>query len=329
MEMHLGSAGNRESEALAIGLDVGGSLTKLGLVNRYGELFMARHFPTRSSHFDRDHFFNQLVVEIEALKNAAPSPVLGIGACFLGWIDQNRTGPFLCMNIPELHGINVRGFLEREFNLPVVVMDDTNAHTLAEYTYGRGKGVRRFMALAMGTGLAAGVVLEGQLMRFTGGCTGDTGHLILRPDSPITCSAGCHGCGEALIGTAGIERVAREVYGKQVSAQEVIRAARDGEDFALRVMHEIGGYTGELLASLAAIFLPEVICLVGGSSRAGKPLLDATRARFEMLVGAYHRNYARLAGDYYYHGVRIELGELTGETGVIGSTVELFEHLQY
>jgi len=326
MDAHRGSTPSTAGEELAIGLDIGGSFTKLGLVNRHGGIRMARSFPTRSPHFDRDRFFSQLMLEIEALINSAGGPIIGIGACFLGWIDQDRTGPFLCMNLPELHGVNIRGMLERQFNLPVVVNDDTNAHTLAEYTYGRGRGARRFLALAMGTGLAAGIVLNGQLMRFTGGCAGDTGHLILRPDSPITCSAGCHGCGEAFIGTAGIERTAQEVYGKQMSAQEVISAARNGEEPAVRVMREIGGYTGELLASLAPIFLPEVICLVGGTARAGEPLLDAARARFEMLVGAYHRNYARLAGDYY-HGVRIELGELTGETGVIGSTVELFEHL--
>ncbi|MBW7897123.1 MAG: ROK family protein [Opitutaceae bacterium] len=309
--------------ALAVGLDIGGTMTKLGLVDRAGRVHSAREFPTRSSEFTRDAFFERLFAEIRHLMSMAPAPVIGIGACFLGWIDPARTGPFLCMNLPELHGTNVRGLLENEFHLPVVVNDDVSAHTLAEYTYGSGRGARRFLALAMGTGLAAGVIIDGQPLRFTGGCCGDTGHLILRPDSDIVCSAGCHGCGEALIGTENIARLGRSAYGREITARELIADARSGREPAVSVMREIGAYTGELLASLAAIFLPEVICLVGGTARAGTVLLEAVRARFEALVGTYHRNYARLAGDYY-RGVQIRLGELTGETGVIGSTVELF-----
>ena len=89
----------------------------------------------------------------------------------------------------------------------MVLIDDTNAHTLAEFTFGSGRSFVRFMNLAMGTGLSAGVIIDGKLLDFTGGCIGDSGHIILRPGGP-SCSAGCKGCAEALIGVAGIERLA-------------------------------------------------------------------------------------------------------------------------
>jgi predicted NBD/HSP70 family sugar kinase len=88
-------------------------------------------------------------------------------------------------------------------------------------------------------------------------------------------------------------------------------------------MSQIGVYVGELLASLSHLFLPERIALVGGTARAGAVLLEAARGRFEELVGDYHRLFASCSGGYY-NGVEIVLGSLEGETGVIGSVVDLF-----
>ncbi len=251
----------------------------------------------------------------------------GIGGTVLGWTDERRSGPFLCWNAPQLHGLDLRRMLVERFGLPVALIDDSNAHLLAEYTYGSGRGCRRFMNLAMGTGLSAAVMIDGKPLQFTGGCAGDTGHLILRPGGP-SCSAGCKGCGEALIGVEGIERLAVQAFGEPTSARKVIELARQGEDpRALNVITEIGGYVGELLASLSHIFLPERISLSGGTANAGPVLLRAARERFEFLVGDYHRNYASSAGDYY-RGVEIVLAGFRGESGMIGSAVNLFSTLE-
>jgi glucokinase len=179
------------------------------------------------------------------------------------------------------------------------------------------------MNLAMGTGLSAGIIIEGKPLQFTGGCAGDTGHLILRPGGPA-CSAGCKGCAEALIGVDGIERLARESYGEPVTAHQVIECARRDEDpRAVAVITEIGGYVGELLASLSHIFLPERISLSGGTANAGEILLDAVRERFEYLNGDYHRAYSSQSAGYY-RGVDIVLGELKEESGLIGSVASFF-----
>jgi len=104
-------------------------------------------------------------------------PVLGIGGTFCGWTDDTFSMPFLCGNAPLLHGLNLKKLVEDNFHLPAFMIDDTNAHALAEYRFGSGRGIRRFMSLAMGTGISSGVILDGKLLRFTGGCVGDTGHL--------------------------------------------------------------------------------------------------------------------------------------------------------
>ena len=311
------------NETIALGFDIGGSKTKIGLVTQSGKIIAYKDFPTNVQEGSLEAFVDDLVKEIYAVLDLVDRNVIGIGATFLGWIDEARTGPFLCMNAPALHGFNLRGMLEAEFHLPVVLIDDVNAHTLAEYTYGSGQGYRRFMCLAMGTGLSAGVIINGKPLQFTGGCAGDTGHIILRPGGPV-CTAGCRGCAEALIGVAGIERLGLEKYGSYKPAYEIIKGAREGNNpVAIEVMQQIGMYTGELLASLSHIFLPERISLTGGIAKAGKVLLDATIEKFEQLVGDYHRVYSKFSGGYY-SGVDIVLSKLEDKTGLIGAVVQLF-----
>jgi glucokinase len=310
-------------EPVALGFDIGGSMTKLGIISRSGAILAIDKTPTDVEEVGLAIFLQKFFFSMQRLLERVDGKVCGIGGAFLGWIDEERTGPFLCFNAPQLHGVNLRKMIEDRFNLPVRLIDDTNAHALAEYTYGCGRGRRRFMNLAMGTGLSAGVIIHGEALQFTGGCAGDTGHVILRPGGPV-CSAGCKGCAEALIGVEGIERVALAKYGRPKSARQVIELARKGQDpVALEVIAEIGGYTGELLASLSHIFLPERISLSGGTATAGGALLSAVRDRFETLNGDYHRAYSRLSNGYY-QGVDIVLSELKGETGLIGSVAHFF-----
>ena len=314
----------KPGEPVALGFDIGGSNTKFGLVNQWGEISHAAEFPTGLKTGSLDHFVERLVKEMRSILGDAGVEVIGIGGTFLGWINETRTGPIFTMNAPALHGFDFKNLLEGEFHLPVVLHDDVTAHTLAEYTWGSGRGTRRFMCLAMGTGLGAGVIIDGQPLQFTGGCTGDAGHIILRPGGP-SCTSGCKGCGEALIGVAGIERLGWEKYQRRRPATEIIQKARSGSDpLAVEIMAEIGGYTGELLASLSAIFFPTRIALTGGTARAGDVLLNAARHRFEELVGDYHRTFSRLSNGEH-PGVEIVPGELKGETGVIGAVVDLFQ----
>ena len=307
----------------AVGFDIGGSYTKMGLVSSSGEIIRSITFPTDVNISGLENYLDTFFSHLKSLITETNLPVIGIGGALLGWINENHSTPFLCLNAPALHGIEVKAMLLEKFHLPVSLVDDATAHTLAEYHFGTGKGARRFMCLALGTGVAAGVMINGRSLDFTGGCAGDTGHIILRPDGPV-CSAGCHGCAEALIGSTGIERLAFERFGKRLSTREIIELARDqGDPDARAVIKEIGMYTGELLASLTHIFLPELVAISGGVATAGTVLLEATQQRFIEVNGEYHKAYSAMARDYY-GGVNIVLGKLKGETGLVGAVVPLF-----
>lgn len=307
---------------LALGIDVGGTSTKVGLVDVGGHVSAFERIPTDVGTEPPDPFLARLKDCVRRVLDRAPGDVVGIGLSVHGWTDDARRGPILCVNTPSLHGVDMKGLLSEAFGLPVVVNNDLTAHVMAEYAYGVGQGARRFLCLALGTGLGAGVVVNGEPLRYVGGCAGDTGHVILEPGGPI-CSAGCRGCAEALCGVDGIERLAREEYGKAMSAHDVIAGAREGKDEkALVVMGRIGRWVGQLLASLSVIYLPDRMALTGGTAEAGPVLLEAARARWDELVGDFHRTYARM-GDYY-DGTEIVLGRTRGETGVVGAVVELF-----
>jgi len=309
--------------AHAVGFDIGGTYTKMGLVSSSGQITQSVTFPTNVNSIGVDNYLKSFFYHLHGLITSTNYSIMGIGGSLLGWIDENHSTPFLCLNAPALHGIQIKAMIEKEFHLPVSLVDDSTAHTLAEYYFGTGKGLRRFMCLALGTGVSAGVMINGKPLDFTGGCAGDTGHIILRPDGP-ECTAGCHGCAEALIGSAGIERLALERIGKRFSTREIIELARDQNDpHASAVIEEIGMYTGELLASLTHIFLPELIAISGGVATAGPLLLNAIQKRFIEVNGAYHKTYSEMAKEYY-QGVNIVLGNLLGDTGIVGATIPFF-----
>jgi len=324
MEPLRSSGSDRSSAVLALAFDVGGTNTKIGLVNAAGEVSAFRHFPTNAQGSSPQPFLHCLIQNLREVLDQAEGRVVGIGASLHGFTNEERSGPILCPNTPALEGFNLRAPLEDAFGLPVILNTDLTAHVLAEFTYGSGRGAQRFLCLALGTGLGAGVIVNGEPLRYVGGCAGDTGHVILEPDGP-SCAVGCRGCAEALCGVAGIERLAGARYGRPMAAHDVIAAARRGDDpLAVEVMREIGHYVGQALASLSVIFLPDRIALTGGTAEAGPVLLEAARQRFRELVGEYHRTFARMAGKPYSE-VEIVLGKARGETGVIGAAVEVLK----
>ena len=310
--------------AVALGIDIGGSYTKIGLVSISGDIAAFRRIDTTARGTDPAPFLQNVIANVRDALGAAPVPPIGIGISTHGYVDNARRGPIVCANTPALRGVDMKGLFEREFGLPVTVNNDLTSHALAEYHYGSGRGVPRFLCMAIGTGLGAGVIINGQALRFIGGKAGDTGRVIVVPGGPPDVY-GARGSAEAMCGVPGIERLALAAYGHAVPAHEVIQAARENTDArAVAVMAQIGTYLGLALASLCSIYLPNRVALTGGTAEAGAVLLDACRRQFDDLVADYHRAIADLAPDFY-GGVEIVLGEMRGETGMVGAAVEIFQ----
>ena len=289
----------------AIGIDIGGTHTKLAIVSEDGAIQHLESLPTAAREDPQDYLDN-LIERIGHLING--NAIKGIGLAAPGFLSKDRRSIRYNPNTPTLVGIDYVNLLDR-FNLPVWLEQDLNVPTVAEYYFGEFRGAPRLMTVSIGTGLGAGFVVEGKVLDFSGGTIGDNGHIILEPDGP-TCTAGCHGCGEALIATPGIERLA-EKYNQNkshhIDAHEVISAVKQGQPWALEIIEQIGGWLGQWLASVAPIFLPSHVILCGGVAEAGEPLRIKAESRFHELSGPE------------YTQCIIALSHFGGRAGVIGA----------
>lgn len=303
--------------ACAIGIDIGGTYTKAGLVAGDGNVSDLARFPT-ASHVDPAAYLDRLRALVSDWSKAQP---VGIGLSLPGFHAPNGRSIQFNPNTPSLVGVDFVSLFEAS-RLPVRIEQDLNTPALSEYSFGVGQGSKRFMAATMGTGAGVGVILEGAVLRFTGNCAGDTGHVILEPDGPA-CQVGCHGCAEALVTIAAVEREARAHLSQKgasgnsklvssadtVTARTIIEAARAGDPMSVDVMRLIGRRIGQWLACLSPIFLPDRIALCGGIVEAGAPTLDACRERFLQLTA---QDYAQC---------EIVMGRFRELAGIVGAAV--------
>jgi len=311
--------------SLALGVDVGGTNTKVGLVSSKGKILHSQSFPTNALGSNPDPFLTNLKNVLQTFIKSTDKTILGIGASFHGYIDDENTGLVVCENTPALRGFNFMEFFSRSFKFPVKILNDVSAHSLAEYTFGSGRNESRFMTVAVGTGIGAGVIINGKPLRFLGGTIGDAGRIILKPGGPKSVYA-VSGSAEALCGTKNIERLAEQKYGEQKPAFDIIHSARKGNDpIAIEIIQEIGMYLGWTIASLSTIFLPSKIALTGGTTEAGQVLLDACRRQFDELVGEYYQKMTFLSNGKFKPAT-IVIGEYRGESGMVGAVIDFFNN---
>ena len=287
--------------ACAIGIDIGGTRTKVARVDATGAVLRTVTLPTFKVG-DPEPFLGELAGAVSGL--LADGPAGGLGLSLNGMLSEDLRSSIFNPNSPALAGIDFADWLA-QFGLPYGIDEDLNAPTVAEYAFGEHAGSARLMTASIGTGLGAGLVVGGQVLRIFGGTLGDSGHIILQPDGP-QCTAGCRGCAEALVSVAGVEREARR-RGRDEPAHAVIAAARGGEAWAVEVIEAVGMWLGQWLASIAPILFPQHIVLCGGVAEAGEILLRTGEARFR-----------RLAGPEYTH-CTLSISRFGGQAGVIGA----------
>ena len=307
------------SAPLALGIDIGGSTTKIGIVDADGHTLTVQRTRSDLGAESIEGYLQALVKISQQVLQDSPSPVTRIGVSLIGAVSEEKGGTVCAVNGPGLQGVDLRTLLRSSLGLPVWLTNDLTAHALAEYWFGIGAGSRRFLCLALGTGLGAGVVIDGAPVMHWGGTAGDTGRIILDPTSPATCDGGVHGSAEALCSVAGIERLARERYGRHVACPDVIRAAHDGGDpIALGIFRQVGKHLAHLLAILSVIYFPSDIALSGGIAEAGPALLDPCVTEFGALVADYFALLSSAAPDYF-PPIRIRKGLIGGDAAMIGA----------
>lgn len=299
----------------ALGLDIGGTHTKIGVITSNGQILRRVTLPTTICG-DPKPYLDEVRHQLRLLCRSY-EPV-GLGVSLPGFLSADRSTITFNPNTPCLVGVDFR----QEFSilgLPLCFEQDLNTPALAEYAFGEQRGTDRLLSATIGTGLGAAMVIEGRLLRYFGAIAGDNGHIILQPDGPA-CTAGCRGCAEALIATPAIISLYRQYEHYPAAAKihqlisdgneiprAVITAAAEGDPLACQIMNEIGTRLGQWLASLCPVYMPNVILICGGVSAAGEVLRRAAEDRMRQLTGP----------EYGRPGVF--LGRFLGNSGMIGA----------
>lgn len=312
--------------AFAIGVDIGGGSTKIGLVSSEGEIVDRARLVVAADD-SADRIVDRYATAIAGLIERAPSRPIGIGIGFPGRVHPDNMSGDLG-NIPELDDMPLAERLGAAFTMPARMENDATAAGLAEATFGRDKGARRLLLIAAGTGIGIALTVDGVPFVTTGGGLGNAGQLIVNHHAPKRCRQGCLGCLESVASGDALNNEAADfardhpdsmiarrsaALGRNADASDIIHCAHAGDEAAIGMLAEAGRWIGRSAASWAHIFGPDVILLGGGLSAAGNLLLAPIEKE------------ARLYGlDLYLRDVRFSLASLGNDAGMIGAAAQIF-----
>jgi glucokinase len=304
---------------LAIGIDIGGTKVAAGVVDASGNVLAQarRRTPSR----DPEHLVDVVTEIVRQLLSEHEVTAVGVGAA--GFVDVNRATVLFAPNL-AWRDAPLREEISSRVDLPVVVENDANAAAWGEYRFGAGEDRRDVVALTIGTGIGAGLVVNGELFRGSFGIAGEPGHVRVVPGGR-QCGCGNYGCWEQYSSGTALVRAAREIATERpddarrllelagtveaIDGPVVTRAAQEGDAAALDCFDEIGRWLGQGIADLAAVLDPSRFIIGGGVSDAGDLLLRPARETFAAaLTGRGHRPMADIVA-----------ARLGAEAGLIGA----------
>ena len=270
---------------LAIGVDIGGTKVAGGVVDDDGNVLAETR---RKTPGDADGAIDAIVEVVGELRESHDVSAVGVAAA--GYVNADRTTMLFAPNLPW-QDVPVRDLVGNAVDLPVDVENDANCAAWAEHRYGAARGERHVVCLTVGTGIGAGIVVDGALYRGAFGIAGEPGHLGVVRDG-IHCGCGNSGCLEQYASGTALVRYARE-RGLDADGPEITAAARSGDERAVESFAEVGRWLGRALADLASVLDPAVFVIGGGVADAGELLIGPARESFRAsLSGAAHRPVA-------------------------------------
>jgi len=264
-----------------LGLDIGGTKTAVVVGTERGEILSRLQFATAPERvFEK--VFEELSTAIAQAMSNAPKPVKAISVSVGGPLDILKGIIQSPPNLPGWNNIPLKDLLVKRFSLPVFVEHDGNAGALAEFYFGAGRGYRNIVFLTMGTGLGAGLILNGKVHRGTTDTAGELGHIRIAEDGPH-----CYGKSGSLEGYGsgtGMAKLAHmmfpSLWNDSATVSDVYAAWKQGSPEAQQVFERAGFYLGRGFAMIADLINPERIILGGLGIRIGDAFLPSAEKVF-------------------------------------------------
>ena len=304
----------------AIGVDLGGTFIKAGVVDAGGQIVYQASRATEVEN-GRDAIIGNIAAAAENVLAGAGmnwDQVCGVGVGSPGIFDYDRGGyVYFAPNLKSLEGHALPQLVQQRLkrDARVILENDANAAAYGEKWVGMGRNVKTLVLFTLGTGIGGGLVLGGEVWHGSTGFGGELGHMTILADGPL-CGCGNRGCIEALASAPALVRrlnealqagrptvlAARARGGEKVTAKDIYNAAVAGDDTAAELMAETGHYLGVAAASMINILNPQMIVFGGGMTAAGEMLLNPIReeAKKRAIRAAFEAGeivFSRLGND--------------------------------
>ena len=291
---------------VAVGIDIGGTFTKYGIVDKEGNCLINGSISTTQEK-ELDGFLKVLKSTIDkaatSIKEAIEIKGIGAGA---------PNGNFYKGTIEYAPNLSWKGIVpfidefKKHYDLPMFLTNDANAAAIGEMVYGSAKHMKNFIIITLGTGLGSGLVVNGELVYGHDGFAGELGHLTIVPGGRM-CATGRRGSMETYVSAPGIRRTVfelladsleesefRDVTFNQLTAKMISDAAKKGDKIALQAFELTGKYLGEALADTVAHTSPEAIFLFGGLANAGQLIIEPTKRHMESNLLKIFQNKVKI-----------------------------------
>ena len=309
-----------------VGLDLGGTFIKAGLVSKEGEILDKREIPTPVKE-GREKIIS-VMVEVARLflENQSEGEVIGIGIGTPGLVDEDGR-VFQAPNLPGWENFNLKEIFEEKFSLPVEVENDVNTIAWGEYKFGSGKGYSTVICITLGTGLGGGIILNDSLLRGSKYSAVEIGHIPISYNGP-RCKCGNIGCIERYVGAEYIVEMAKErlksrksiitelVGGdlEKITPKIISEAYHKGDKLAEEIWIEVGVYLGTLFSGLVNLLNPQIIIVGGGIAQVGEILFSTVKRTID------ERCFSLLSKD-----VKVVPAKLGKDAGIIAAASLILE----
>ena len=312
------------SKKWIVGVDLGGTTTKLAFVTDGGEIVTKWEIPTDNTNEGKNITINIAKAIEEKLTELSQTKdnLIGIGMGAPGPVNYEKGIVLNVVNLGWPNNYPLKESLETATSLPAAIENDANCAALGEMWMGAGEGAKDLVCVTLGTGVGGGVIAGGRVVQGINGAAGEIGHITAIPSGGGQCNCGKTGCLETVASATGIVRLAHMELAKgldselsaklaendTITAKEVFDAARNNDGLAQKVLDEVSFHLGFVLASIANTLNPEKIVLGGGVSKAGAILLNPVKSNFEKFAFSSVRDSTELA-----------LATLGNDAGVLGA----------
>lgn len=292
---------------LAIGIDIGGTSTKLALIDKSGRFHHSYSFPTGNKN-QNTPYIDRLIDQIKPIItsfNGAAKNLLGIGIGAPSTNEKMGTIEYPA-NLPFDGILPIVKILTETFSIPTFLIKDASAALLGEYYFGKGRGKDNFVMITLGTGLGCGIMANGKILGGTNGLAGELGHVPVHL-SDRKCGCGKYGCLETYVSARGLVRTALDYMSKEIidsplrklsfdtlDAKVIYDHAKRGDELSLKVFKLTGKLLGQKIAELITLLEPSTVVLAGGLAEAGTLLTDPVIATIDQYLLPMHKNLVQV-----------------------------------